>query len=283
MADETKEKAKPTCFIAMPISTPEHLVPDYGNDVEHFRHVLDDLITPAVEEAGFKAISPIASGSEIIHRDIIDNLVQCDLVLVDTSTLNANVFFEFGIRAAMNKPVCLVRDDKTPKVPFDTGIANHHTYASSLHSWVVKVEKPKLIAHVKASFERSKGKNSLWQHFGLKTVGEAPREPDDAKEMLRILLSEVSDLRKGIRDALPDYTGSREIPELDRIIDPRVKAVGCDGETMFLVAVEGLNPADFRDIVTSLPDTFATYHVRFVSMSRFQKMASGAYFASHYY
>jgi hypothetical protein len=38
----------------------------------------------------------MSKGSEIIQADIIRNLHAADLVLCDLSTLNANVFFEFG-------------------------------------------------------------------------------------------------------------------------------------------------------------------------------------------
>ena len=31
------------CFIVMPITTPETLAPSYGNDREHFLHVLEHL------------------------------------------------------------------------------------------------------------------------------------------------------------------------------------------------------------------------------------------------
>ena len=34
------------CFIVMPITTPETLVPSYGNDREHFLHVLEHLFVP---------------------------------------------------------------------------------------------------------------------------------------------------------------------------------------------------------------------------------------------
>ena len=59
------------------------------------------------------------------------------MVLCDISSLTANVFFELGIRTALNKPVCVVKDELTTRIPFDTGIINHHTYSSSLSAWTL--------------------------------------------------------------------------------------------------------------------------------------------------
>ena len=54
------------------------------------------------------------------------------------SILNPNVFFEFGIRTALNKPVSLVVDDKNPDIPFDPSIIHHHKYNSALQNWTHK-------------------------------------------------------------------------------------------------------------------------------------------------
>ena len=80
----------------MPITTPQDLIKDYNNDSKHFHRLLDRFFTPAIELAGFESISPVSTGSDIIHADIIKNLTLCEMVLCDISTLNPNVFFEFG-------------------------------------------------------------------------------------------------------------------------------------------------------------------------------------------
>ena len=56
---------KGSCFVIMPISTPDHWVPKYGGDKDHFDHVLAGLFSPALEAAGFEVSPPKASGSEI--------------------------------------------------------------------------------------------------------------------------------------------------------------------------------------------------------------------------
>ena len=106
------------CFVAMPISTPQSGQGPY--QANHFTNILVHLFNPAIRDVEYEPISPLHKGSELIHADILRNLHEADLVLCDMSSLNANVFFELGIRTALDKPVCLVVDDKTPQTPFDT-------------------------------------------------------------------------------------------------------------------------------------------------------------------
>ena len=101
----------PSCFIAMPIGTPDSS--QYQGDRDHFKHVLEHLFVPAIEMAGMNPVRPVVKGSDLIHAEIIKQLETAELVLCDISTLNANVFFELGIRTALNRPVCIIRDELT--------------------------------------------------------------------------------------------------------------------------------------------------------------------------
>lgn len=165
--NETHGENKKACFIAMPISTPEQWKPHYSNDSEHFKHVLECLFIPAIEKAGMKPIPPISKGSDVIHADIIRQLESADLVMVDMSTLNANVFFEFGIRVSLDKPICLIIDDKTAKVPFDAGLINHHSYSSALNAWELNRQIDILAEHIREAATPKPGALSLWKSFSL--------------------------------------------------------------------------------------------------------------------
>jgi hypothetical protein len=180
----------------MPISTPEHLVSIYSGDKDHFSHVLEHLFVPAVAKNKFNAIQPIAEGSDVIHAEIIKNLEKADLVLCDASSLNANVFYELGIRTALDKPVCIVRDELTPKIPFDTTIINHHVYDSSLAAWTLEKQIDDLAKHIKKSFERSEGKNKLWKYFGLSTRATLPHENNSVEGKLELLSIQVEGLNR---------------------------------------------------------------------------------------
>ena len=43
------------------------------------------------------------TGADLIHAQIVKNLQFADVVLCDVSTHNPNVFFELGIRTALNR------------------------------------------------------------------------------------------------------------------------------------------------------------------------------------
>lgn len=170
------EEEKKTCFIIMPITTPEPFREQYRDGAQHFKHVLECLFVPSVELAGYSPIPPIAKGSDLIHAEIVRNLETSDLVLCDMSCLNPNVFFEFGIRTSLNKPVCVVKDELLAKVPFDATMLNYHQYSSALGTWE-GTEIRRLADHLKVSAERSKGENTLWRHFALRSEAK-PYEGD---------------------------------------------------------------------------------------------------------
>lgn len=166
------------CFIIMPITVPKQMSNEYRDGEEHFKHVLDCLFIPAAQKAGYNPKPPKAKGADIIHGEIVRSIETADLVLCDMSCLNPNVFFEFGIRTALNKSVCVIKDDKTDKIPFDAAVMNCQDYVSSIEAWNVEVEIDRLVEHIKTSAERNKGENNFWKYFGLKSKA-VPYESED--------------------------------------------------------------------------------------------------------
>jgi hypothetical protein len=185
-----------TCFIVMPITTPADYLPKYQNDEDHFIHVLEHLFVPSIEKAELKPVRPTAAGAEVIHGKIVKDIETSDLVFCDMSTLNANVFFELGIRTAVNKPVCLVRDDVTDKIPFDTSIINHHVYLSGLNAWDLEKEIQKLSEHIKQSLAKSEDPNSLWKYFSLSSSARPLAEDKGLDAKIDYLTMQIEALRK---------------------------------------------------------------------------------------
>jgi hypothetical protein len=186
---------KKTCFVAMPITTPDVYAEKLG-DSNHFAHVLTHLFTPAVEEAGLTVISPSMAGSELIHAEIIRNLEQADFVLCDISGLNPNVLFELGVRTSLDRPIILVKDDLTGRAPFDVNAINTLTYDSSMTPWSLVNEKPRLVKHIQEVANSGSSGNSMWRYFGLTKRGEpsqAGSNPIEAK--LDLLIGQFSKLQ----------------------------------------------------------------------------------------
>jgi hypothetical protein len=166
------EITKPRCFIAMPITTHPDESERYG-DTAHWSHVMEHLFVPAIEAVGYEAVRPIAKGSSMIHAGIIKNLEECDMVLCDLSSQNANVVFELGVRTSLNKPIAIVRDDKT-EIPFDLGVLNAHRYSSDLRPWSIAKSLPSLQAHLEDAEGTCQGTNPMWQQYGLTVRAETP-------------------------------------------------------------------------------------------------------------
>ncbi len=160
---------------------PAQYVENYKGDSDHFIHVLEHLFKPAIEAAGLIPIPPISKGAEVIHGDIIQNLETADLVLCDMSILNPNVFFELGIRTALNKSVAMIRDNVTERVPFDTTIINYHEYNSGLEPWGLSGEIGRLTVHLKDCAAPGT-ENSLWGYFSMSQQAEVPSDAGESEK-----------------------------------------------------------------------------------------------------
>ncbi|HJT26861.1 MAG TPA: hypothetical protein VJ784_05550 [Pyrinomonadaceae bacterium] len=205
----------------MPISTPSDSLESYNQDADHFLHVLECLFIPAIEASNLQPMLPQVAGSDVIHGEIIKNLSSADLVLCDMSQLNANVFFEFGIRTALNKPVALVTDEATTNIPFDTGIVNYHRYNSSLQGWLIKSEVGRLSEHINKTLASEPDRNSLWKYFGFVHSGFLSTEQATPDDKLSLLIRKVDSMENALHgsprafeydvpDGIPSFQEARE-------------------------------------------------------------------------
>lgn len=111
----SENKYNDRCFVIMPFSTPE------GYEKDHFTKIYEQIIKPAVQNANLK---PERVDENLFSTDIVTKifkgLTECDMAICDLSSRNPNVLYELGIRQAYNKPVLLIKDEKTDKI-FDVG------------------------------------------------------------------------------------------------------------------------------------------------------------------
>ena len=188
----------------MPLSTPSGSLESYNGDADHFLHVLDCLFIPAIEASDLQPLPPIVAGSDVIHGEIIKNLASADLVLCDMSQLNPNVFFEFGIRTALNRPVALVTDQETVTIPFDTGIINYHRYNSSLQGWLIKSEIAKLSEHINKTLASEPDRNSLWKYFGIAQNGFLSTEKATTDDKLSLMMQKLDSMENALQGSRVD-------------------------------------------------------------------------------
>lgn len=109
------EQKNKKCFVIMPFSTPK------GYEENHFTKIYEQIIKPAVTNAG---LEPERVDENLLSTDIVTKifkgLTKCDMAICDLSSKNPNVLYELGIRQAYNKPVLLIKDEKTENI-FDVG------------------------------------------------------------------------------------------------------------------------------------------------------------------
>jgi hypothetical protein len=97
-----KQSSTQTCFVVGPIG-------DDGSPTRgHADWLLDEIITPVFDEH-FKDFDVIRSDKitqpGMIDSQVINRLLDADLVIADLSLLNANAFYEIGLRHMERKPI----------------------------------------------------------------------------------------------------------------------------------------------------------------------------------
>ena len=266
------------CFIIMPISTPEEWSSKYLKDEHHFKHVLEHLLKPSIKKAGLKPITPIAKGSELIHAEIIRNIETADLVLCDMSILNPNVFFELGIRTALNKPVCLVKDDLTMKIPFDTAIVNNHTYLNALQPWTLDKEIEKLANHIKESMDGSNEINNLWNYFSLSSTAHPVKPEKGVDGRIDYLTMQIEALRDQLK-----YSEQNKKIVINDVVENNYQNIGHKffdlsskhgdkiisisyDDNVSIIIVEANTPKVFIEKVQKLADFYnMNYEIRYLN------------------
>jgi tetratricopeptide (TPR) repeat protein len=109
---------RPLCFVLMPFGTKD----DPAGGQVHFDAVHEEIIRPAVEDAGMQCVRADEERvGGIIHRPMFERLLLCDYAVADLSMANANVYYELGIRHATRpwSTVLLFREGF--RLPFDVG------------------------------------------------------------------------------------------------------------------------------------------------------------------
>ncbi len=187
---EPSVPAKEICGIIMPISAID------GCSESHWNDVLE-IISSTIESAGFEP-NIVSSAEEvgIIQKRIIQNLYDNPIVVCDVSGKNPNVMFELGMRLAFDRPVVILKDDKT-SYSFDPSPIEHLTYPRDLRFSKIVEFKEKLKAKIEATYRAGTKENytTFLKHFGEFKVAKL-----DTREVSRdeYILDELKMLRASI-------------------------------------------------------------------------------------
>ncbi len=119
---ERSEIVGKSCFVIMPFGQKKDILSDGHTEDIDFDQIYLKIIKPTVERLKLNCTrSDEVSKSGLIHKDMIERILSSDLVVVDITTLNANVFYELGIRhTAKLSGTVLVHMANKP-IPFNIG------------------------------------------------------------------------------------------------------------------------------------------------------------------
>ncbi|EKO3932734.1 hypothetical protein GAW91_003388 [Vibrio fluvialis] len=207
---EKNEDKKPSCFVIMPIADQK------GYDDGHFTLVYEDIIKPAIIDAGMEveqARADEVKNSNLIHLDILRKVIESDIAICDMSSRNPNVFYELGMRQAFDKPTVLIRDEDTA-VPFDINGLRYVEYKKGMrHRDVVKAIAD-LTSMLKATYQKKDDKsevNSLIRLMDLTAAKVQHIELTEDEKSTKLLEIQLDSL-KGMVDQIIKKLDSAEVP-----------------------------------------------------------------------
>lgn len=201
------------CGIIMPIASMT------GYPESHWTKVKDIIIEATSQVDGYKFSTKIVSETNgethVIHKTIIQNLYNSEIVICDISGKNPNVLFELGMRLAFDKPTILIRDNETDFM-FDTGVIEHMTYPKSLSYPEVVEFKKELAIKIKITLEKEKSDpnySAFLRSFGTFEITKLDQtEISDANQ---IILSELKNVQKLLTSSqTKNHTKNKIIPSI---------------------------------------------------------------------
>lgn len=210
---------KPRVFVVMPFREKQVRAPLSEQEAVfvNFDDLYALLIKPVLTEAGcepFRADEEKVAGD--IRTDMFFELVTADIVLADVSILNANVFYELGIRHGVAPRGVITLHGGWERQPFDVAPDRLIQYDGNLwnrtairdDAWQSKLrsEKIQLLKSLKVAIsedKRSEG-SPVYQHLpGLKPVDWREVHTAKAKYFQGILHDWRSRVRVAMNEAHP--------------------------------------------------------------------------------
>lgn len=190
----TENTKKPECFIIMPISDTD------GYSKGHWGHVYENIIYPSCEMANYQAIrADEVKATNLIHLDILKNLIDAPIAICDLSSRNPNVLFELGIRQAFDKPVVLIQEVGTPKI-FDIAPLRYLEYSKEMrYHDVLQIQKElkEAIEATAAADGETGNVNSIVKLLALSKPAKIPDIKGNKEELaFGMLQAEMREVRK---------------------------------------------------------------------------------------
>jgi hypothetical protein len=87
---------------------------------QQFSAVYNGIIKPALDACGIQGVRADEDPQGHIHSQMLQRIFESDIVIVDITGLNPNVFYELGIAHSIGcKTILLCEDSNLDRIPFD--------------------------------------------------------------------------------------------------------------------------------------------------------------------
>ncbi|MAD41044.1 MAG: hypothetical protein CL623_01450 [Arcobacter sp.] len=193
---------KPLCFILMPFGKKKD---QNGNEID-FNKIYIDFIKPAILDAG---LEPIRADEEIIggiiHKPMYERLMLCEYAVADLSILNANVFYELGIRHAIRPHSTITLFEDKSNLPFDVSFLRSIPYNRNLSN--LEELKSKLTNTLLKAKENKEDDSPLFQLIdGIK--------PSDIAHIKTDVFREQIEYNQSLKKELESIRNSKNLDDL---------------------------------------------------------------------
>ncbi len=158
-------------FVVMPFGIKDEI---------DFDRVYAEFIKPAVEAAGleaFRADEEVKAGD--IRRDMFQELLLADLVIVDASIDNPNVWYELGVRHALRERDVIVIACREGRLPFDIAtdrVLRYHRNGGTPAPATLQADHALLTKYICATIEARRDDN--YQSSPVYNLLPGLQEPD---------------------------------------------------------------------------------------------------------
>jgi len=156
-AGPEEASSEKTCFVIMPYGTKKDID---GKEID-FEEIYHYVIKPAVESLeGFICLRcDDIEAPGWIHERMLTHIYEDPIAIVDTSTLNANVFYELGVRHALKRSVTVLIHNESTTWPFNIVGLNSIKYTTGPRG--VDEAKKKIVAFIVNGLNDPQHRDSL--------------------------------------------------------------------------------------------------------------------------
>ncbi|WP_346888326.1 hypothetical protein [Clostridium sp. UBA1056] len=195
MESSNKEIELKTCFVITPIG-------DENSSIRrHIDGVINAAIIPALGDDYKIKVAHKFTSPGSINKQVIIEIYNADLVVANLTELNPNVMYELAIRHALKKPVIMIMEKESNKLPFDVATERTIFYKNDFQG--VLDLKDQLIQAEEAIKDNCNLSNPIYDALenymqDEKLIKKIESESSEDVSVLKSILLKIDSLEKSI-------------------------------------------------------------------------------------